>query len=129
MARGNARRSTRADAAPINNFVRWFQAISANMNAEAQKRALVTSRKADSSVFADVGDDEDSSVIAEAAPARGDVRRVEYSAEMAEIGFPAQSRNRRDSPKEQQQGPDRLRLARGQSDFRLPPPNCSQSQS
>ena len=57
------------DAAPINNFVRWFQAISANMNVEAQKRALVASRKAASSVFADVGNDEESSIAAEAAPA------------------------------------------------------------
>ena len=44
------------------------------------------------SLFADVGYDEESSIAAEtaeAAPAQGDVRRVEYSAEMAEIGFPA----------------------------------------
>ena len=59
------------------------------MNAEAQKGALVASRKAASSVFADVGDGEESLIAAEAAQARGDVRRVEYSAEMAEIGFPA----------------------------------------
>ena len=57
------------------------------MNAEAQKRALAASRKAASLVFTDVGDDEDSSVAAEAAPARGDVRRVEYSAEMAGLAF------------------------------------------
>ena len=88
-AGGDTRRSTGADAAPINNFVQWFQAISANMNAEAQKRVLVASRKAASSVFTYVGDDEDSSAVAKAALARGDVRRVEYSAEMAEIGFPA----------------------------------------
>ena len=56
------------------------------MNAEAQKRALAASSKAASLVFADVGSDEHSSAIAEAAPAQGDVRRVEYSAEMAEIG-------------------------------------------
>ena len=93
MAGGNARRSTRADAAPINNFMQWFQAISANMNAEAQKRALAASRKAASSVFTDEWDDEDSTALAEAAPAQGYVRRVEYSAEMAEIGFPAQSRD------------------------------------
>ena len=61
--------------------MRWFQAISASMNAEAQKRALAASRKAASLVFADVGDHEDSSAVAEAAPAWGDVRRVEYSAE------------------------------------------------
>ena len=89
MAGGNARRLAGADAAPINNFMQWFQAISANMNAEAQKRALVASRKAASSVFTDVGDDEESLIAAEAAPAQGGVRRVEYSAEMAEIGFPA----------------------------------------
>ena len=58
-----------------------------NMNVEAQKRALVASRKAASSVFADVGDDEESLIAAEAAPVQSDVRRVEYSAEMAEIGF------------------------------------------
>ena len=81
MAGGDARRSAGADAAPM----RWFQAISANMNVEA----LAASRKAASSVLADVGDDEESSIAAEAAPAQGDVRRVEYSAEMAEVGFPA----------------------------------------
>ena len=70
------------------------------MNAEAQKRTLVASSKAASSVFTDVGDDEDSSAVAKEAPAQGDVRRVEYSAEMAEIGFPAQSRDQRDSSKE-----------------------------
>ena len=68
MAGGDIRRSTGADAAPINNFMQWFQEISANMNAETQ-RALVASRKAASSVFTDVGDDEDSSAVAKAAPA------------------------------------------------------------
>ena len=67
------------------------------MNAEAYKRALVASRKAASLVFADVGDDEDSTTVAKAAPAWGDVRQVKYSAEMAEIGFPTQSRDQRDS--------------------------------
>ena len=38
------------------------------MNAEAQ-RALAASRKAASSVFTDVGDDEDSSAVAKATPA------------------------------------------------------------
>ena len=90
-AEGDTRRLAGADAALINNFMQWFQAISANMNAEAQKRALAASRKAVSSVFTDVGGDEDSLIAAEEAPARGDVRRVEYSAEMAEIGFPTQS--------------------------------------
>ena len=57
-----------ADVAPINNFVQWFKAISANMNIEAQKRALAASRKAISSVFADVGDDEVSSIVVHNAP-------------------------------------------------------------
>ena len=43
-----------ADVIPSNNFVQWFQAISAIMNTEAQRRALAASRKAASSVFADV---------------------------------------------------------------------------
>ena len=99
------------------------------MNTEAQKRILVASRKAASSVITDVGDDEESSIAAEAALARGDVRRVKCSAEMAGIGFPAQSGDQRDSPNEWQLRLDKLRSARGQSDFRLPPPKCSQSQS
>ena len=56
-----------ADAAPINKFVQWFQAIYANMNAEAEKRAFAASRKDASSVFADVGDDEVSSIAVQAA--------------------------------------------------------------
>ena len=87
MAGGDTRRLAGSDIMLINNFVQWFQAISANMNAEAQKRALAASRKAASFVFADVGDDEESSIAAETASAQGDVRRVEYSAEIAEIGF------------------------------------------
>ena len=54
----DARRLAETDAALINHFVRWFQAISANMNAEAQNRALAASRKAASLVFTDVRDDE-----------------------------------------------------------------------
>ena len=69
MAGGSTRRSTGVDAAPINNFMRWFQAISTNMNVGAQKRALAASRKAASLVFADVGDDEDGSAVAKATPA------------------------------------------------------------
>ena len=84
---------TGADAAPINNFVQWFQAISANMNAEAPKRALAVSMKAASSVFTDVGDDEASSIAVQAASIQGDVRRVEYSVEMAEVCFSSCSRN------------------------------------
>ena len=86
---GNARRLAGTDVALINHFMRWFQAISANMNAEAQRRALAASQKAASSVFADEGDDEGSSNVVKAAPVQGDLRRVEYNAEMAEIGFPS----------------------------------------
>ena len=70
------------------------------MNVEAQRRALAASRKVASSVFADVEDDDESSIVAESAPVQSDLRRVEYSAEMAEIGFPSQSRGQRDFPKE-----------------------------
>ena len=87
-----------ADVTPINNFVQWFQAISANVNTEAQKRALAASRKAAPFVFTDVGDDEASSIAVKTAPVKtapiqGDVRRVQYSVEMAEVGFPSQSRD------------------------------------
>ena len=58
-----------ADVTPINNFVQWFQVISANMDTEAQRRALATSRKAASSIFTDVGDEEASSIAVPAAPA------------------------------------------------------------
>ena len=97
---GDARGLAKTDVVPINHFVRWFQAISANMNAEAQRRALSALHKAASSVFADEGDDEESSNMVEVAPVRGDLRRVEYSAEMAEIGFLPQNRDQRDSPRE-----------------------------
>ena len=39
-AGGDAKRIIGTDAAPINNFVQWFQAISANINAEAQKSSF-----------------------------------------------------------------------------------------
>ena len=100
MSGGDTRRPAGTDAAPINHFVQWFQAISVNMNGEAQRRALVASRKAASSEFTDVEDDEESSIAAESAPVQSDLRRVEYSAEMAEIGFPSQSGGQMDSPKE-----------------------------
>ena len=61
MGGGDARGLAKTDAALINHFVQWFQAISANMNAEAQRRALSSSRKAASSIFTDEGDDEESS--------------------------------------------------------------------
>ena len=62
------------------------------MNTEAQKRALAASRKAALSVFTDFRDDDASSITVNAVPVQCDVRRVEYSAEMAEVGFSSQSR-------------------------------------
>ena len=102
MGGDDARGLVKTEAAPINHFMQWFQAISANMNAEAQKRALSASRKAASSMFADEGDYEGNLNVIEAAPVQSDLRRVEYSAEMAEVGFPLQSQHQRDSPREQQ---------------------------
>ena len=58
------------------------------MNAEAKRRALSAWQKAASSVFADEGDDEGSSNVIKAVAVQGDLRRVEYSSEMAEISFP-----------------------------------------
>ena len=85
----------------LNNFVQWFQVITVNMNAEAQKRALAASRKAPSSVFTDIGDDDETGSIAvPAPPVQGDMRRVGYSVEMAEVGFPSKSRSQGLSPKE-----------------------------
>ena len=69
-AGGDTRRVVGADVTPINNFVQWFQAVSANMNTEAQKRALAASRKVASSVFTDVVDDEASSIAVKTAPAK-----------------------------------------------------------
>ena len=88
MGGSNARGLAGTDVAQINHFVSWFQTISANMNAEAQRRALSASWKATSSVFTDEGDDKGSLNVVEAAPVRGDLRRVEYSAEITKIGFP-----------------------------------------
>ena len=69
VAGGDIRRVVGADVAPINNLVQWFQAILVNMNTEAQRRALATSRKAALSIFTDVGDKEASLIAVPAAPA------------------------------------------------------------
>ena len=42
---GDARGLTKTEAALINHFVHWFQAISPNMNTKAQKRAYLPHRK------------------------------------------------------------------------------------
>ena len=65
---GDIRRVVGADVTPINNYVQWFQMISANMNTEAQRRALAASRKAALAVFTDVGDEEASSIAVQTAP-------------------------------------------------------------
>ena len=57
------------------------------MNTEAQRRALTASRKAASYVFPEVGDEEVSSIAVQTAPTQGDVRKVEYGAKMAVVGF------------------------------------------
>ena len=87
IAGGDVRRVEGTSATQINNFVHWFQAILANMNPEAQWRALAASRKAALSVFTDAGDVEMSLIAVKTAPALGDVRKVEYSAEMTVVGF------------------------------------------
>ena len=69
VAGGDTRKVVGADVMPINNFLQWFQEILANMNMETQKRALTASRRAASSVFADVGDEEVSSIAVQTAPA------------------------------------------------------------
>ena len=86
IAGGEARRTEGTGATPINNFVHWFEAISANINPEAQRRALAASRKAALSVFTDAGDEVDL-IAVKTAPALGDKRKVKYSAEMAAVGF------------------------------------------
>ena len=90
---GNVRRVVGTSATLINNFMHWFEAISANMNLEAQRRALVASRKATLLVFADAGDNKASLIAVKTAPALGDVKNVEYSGEMAVVGFTPQNRD------------------------------------
>ena len=90
---GDVRRVVGTSATLINNFMHWFQAISANMNLEAQRRALATSGKAASSVFTIAGDNKTSSNAVKTAPALGDVRKVKYSVEMVAVGFAPQNRD------------------------------------
>ena len=91
------------------------------MNTETQRRALA----------ADVGDEEMSLIAVETAPVQGDVRRVEYSVEIIEVGFPSQTRYEGCPPRGQQLELNKLWPAREQLDLRLPPPTpkCSQSHS
>ena len=97
IAVGDVRRVEGTSATLINNFVHWFKVILANMNLEAQQRALAASRKVASLVFTDAGDDEMSLIAVKTVPALGDVRKVKYSAEMVVVGFPPQNRDDRHS--------------------------------
>ena len=84
----DARGSAKAEVGPINHFVHWFQTISAYMNVEVQS----ASWEAASSVLANEWYEGKSDAV-EASPVQSDQRRVEYSAEMAEIGFPSQGQD------------------------------------
>ena len=53
------------------------------------------------------------------------MRRVEYSAEMAEVGFPSQSRDGGCPPRGQQLELNKLWPTKEQLDLRLHPPECS----
>ena len=81
-----------ASVTPINNFVSWFQAISANMDPESQRRTLDDFRKAASSVFMDVRN-KTTSITVETTPVQKDVRRVEYSVGMATVVFIPQNKD------------------------------------
>ena len=89
----DAKGSVKAEFGPINHFVCWFQTISANLNVEAQKSASSASQEAASSVLANEWYDKGKSDAVKVAPVRGDLRRVEYSAKMAEIGFPSRGQD------------------------------------
>ena len=56
------------DDGPINHFICWFQTISANLNVEAQKKALSASYEAALSVLANEWYDEGKSDAVKAAP-------------------------------------------------------------
>ena len=86
--RGDARGSVQVKAGPIKHFVCWFQTISANLGTEVQKKALSALWEAASSVLTNEWYDEGKSNVAKAVPFQSDIKKVEYSAEMVEIGFP-----------------------------------------
>ena len=89
MGGDDAKGSVKTEVRLINHFVHWFQTISANLNVEAQKRALSASWEAASSILANEWYDERKSDAVKVAPVQSDLRRVEYSAKIAEIGFPS----------------------------------------
>ena len=61
---------------------------SANLNVEVQKRTLTASQEAAFYILINEWYDEGKSDAVKVSPVQSDLRRVEYSAEMAEIGFP-----------------------------------------
>ena len=63
------------------------------MNVEAQKRVLSVSWEAASSVLANEWYDKGKSDALKVAHFQSDQRRAEYSAKMAEIGFPSQGQD------------------------------------
>ena len=71
------------------------------MKPELQRKALAASRRAASSVFADAGDDKMSLIAVKTAPAQ-DVRKFEYSAEIAAVGFTVGNRDEKHPSEDQQ---------------------------
>ena len=129
IAGGDVIRVVGTSATLINNFMHWVWAISANMNPKEQLRALVASRKAASSVFTDAGDHETSSIAVKTTLALRDVRKVEYSAELAVVGFPPQNRDGRHSSENWQLKLNKLQSASVWSDLKLPSPKHTRSHS
>ena len=123
----DVRRVVGTSATLINNFVHWFEAILANMNLEAQRRALAASRGAASLVFADAGDDKTNSIAVKTAPTLGDVRKVKYSAEMPAVRFAPQNRDEKHPLEDRQLELNKLRSASVQLDLELASPKHSQS--
>ena len=107
----------------------WFQAMSANMNPEAQRRALVASMKAALLVFTNAGDNKMSLIVVKTAPALRDVRKVAYSAELTAVGFSPRNRNERHSSEDQPLKLNKFGSVSVRSDLKLPSPKCTQSRS
>ena len=64
-------------------------------------------------------------IAVKTAPAPGDVRKIEYSAEMAAVGFPPQNRDERFSSEDQQLKLNKLWSASVQLDLNPPSPKHS----
>ena len=79
MGGGDVKGLVKAEVGLINHFVCWFETISANLDVEAQKRALSALWEAASSVLTNGWYDEGKLNVVKAAPVQSDLRRVEYS--------------------------------------------------